>query len=263
LPRAITLRAASGIYRQGPGFEQTIGAFAGPDMHAEKAVHAELGVERRVSVATRFQVTLYDREDFDVIRRPDADTRLAGGRVVRGSLTAPFAHLARGHARGVELLVQRSSPTSLSGWVSYAYGKNRYRDTGADVTYWGDLDQRHTLNAYAFYRFSHRFSASVKFRAGSNVPIPGYYARERDRYVLSTVRNTARLPGYARLDLRANRTFDWPRKRLTLFVEVLNVLNRENVRFNPPRINAATREVTRLFDSLVPVVPSAGLLFEF
>jgi hypothetical protein len=71
------------------------------------------------------------------------------------------------------------------------------------------------------------------------------------------------MPSYARLDLRANRTFDWSRKRLTLFVEVLNVLNRENVRFNPPRISSATREVTRLFDSLVPVVPSAGVLFEF
>ena len=41
------------------------------------------------------------------------------------------------------------------------------------------------------------------------------------------------------------------------------MLNQDNVRFSPPRINTTTRQVTRLFDSLVPVVPSAGVLIEF
>ena len=72
-----------------------------------------------------------------------------------------------------------------------------------------------------------------------------------------------RLPVYGRLDLRANRTFSWARRRLTLFAEVINVLNQDNVRFSPPRINTTTRQVTRLFDSLVPVIPSAGVLIEF
>ena len=98
---------------------------------------------------------------------------------------------------------------------------------------------------------------------GSNFPIPGYYTQEGATYFVTDQRNRLRLPSYARLDLRANRTFDWSRKRLTLFAEVLNVLNRENVRFNPPRISSSTRQVTRLFDSLVPVVPSAGILLEF
>ena len=98
---------------------------------------------------------------------------------------------------------------------------------------------------------------------GSNFPIPGYYARQGETYFVSDRRNDLRLPSYARLDLRANRTFNWSRKRLTLFAEVLNVLNRENVRFNPPRVTTSTRQVTRLFDSLVPIVPSAGMLFEF
>ncbi len=98
---------------------------------------------------------------------------------------------------------------------------------------------------------------------GSNFPIPGYYTRVGDAYFLSQERNALRLPVYGRLDLRANRTFAWGRRRLTVFAEVINVLNQENVRFNPPRISTATRQVTRLFDSLVPVVPSAGILIEF
>jgi hypothetical protein len=263
LPRQVTLRAAGGLYQQFPDFEEVSGAFGGQDMRPERAVHTDVSLEHRISAATRFQLTLYNRQDDDMIRRPGAETRLVGDRLVRGSPTATYANRTEGHARGIELLLQRSSPTALSGWLSYAYGRNRYRDTLTGEVYWGDLDQRHTLNAYAFYRFSHRFSVSGKLRMGSNFPIPGYYRSEGDTYLLTDLRNTARLPGYARLDLRANRTFDWPRKRLTLFVEVLNVLNRENVRFDPPRINTTTREVTSLFDSLVPVVPSAGVLFEF
>jgi hypothetical protein len=263
LPARLVVRAAGGVYQQFPDFEEVVGAFGGTGMRPEKSVHMDVSVERRQSPSTRLQVTVYNRQDHELIRRPDADTRLVGGRFVRGVVTARYANRLDGYARGVELLLQRSSSTGLSGWLSYAFGRNRYEDRATGEQAWGDLDQRHTLNAYGFYRFSHRFSVSAKFRMGTNFPIPGYYSQEGDRYFLSDQRNTLRLPSYARLDLRVNRTFDWSRKRLTLFAEVINVLNRENVRFNPPRVSSSTRQVTRLFDSLVPIVPSAGILLEF
>lgn len=263
LPRGVTVRAAGGLYQQFPDVEDVTGALAGDRLQPERALHTDLSVESRLSPATRVQMTLYNRRDDGMIRRPGFETRIVDGRLVRGAFDARYANAADGDARGVELLVQRSAPTALSGWLSYSYGRNRYTDRSTGERYWGDLDQRHTFNAYAFYRFSHRYSASAKLRTGSNFPIPGYYALADGRYYVSDRRNALRLPSYTRLDLRGNRTFDWSRRRLTLFVEVLNVLNRENVRFNPPRISSTTREVTRLFDSLVPVVPSAGVLVEF
>jgi hypothetical protein len=50
---------------------------------------------------------------------------------------------------------------------------------------------------------------------------------------------------------------------MTLFVEVLNALNRTKQRVAIPFIDPATRRVTNLFETLVPLVPSAGLLLEF
>jgi hypothetical protein len=67
---------------------------------------------------------------------------------------------------------------------------------------------------------------------------------------------------YARLDLRANRTFAWSRRRLTLFGEVINVLDRANVRFSPPSVDSS-REARGLYESMIPIVPSAGVLIEF
>ena len=103
----------------------------------------------------------------------------------------------------------------------------------------------------------------AKLRIGSNFPIPGYYASREEGYFVADVRNTARLPVYSRLDLRANRAFNWSHRRLTLFAEIINLLNRDNVRFSPPGVNVTTRTTTKPFDSMLPIIPSVGVLIEF
>ncbi len=261
--RGITLRGGSGLYRQFPDFEQVIGALGRPANTAERAAQCDLGVEGRLSAFTRWQVTLYDREEHDFLRRSGLETRVIGNRLVRGSNTAPYANRLDGFARGVELLVQRRAPNGLSGWISYAYGRNHYRDTITGESFWGDLDQRHTLNLYGYYRLSDRTSLTGKLRLGSNFPVPGYYVERDGEYFVSDRKNDVRLPVYARLDVRANRTFNWSRKRLTLFAEVMNVFNRDNQRFDPPSIDSRTRRATGLFRTMIPIVPSAGVLLEF
>jgi len=80
---------------------------------------------------------------------------------------------------------------------------------------------------------------------------------------LSAGRNTLRVAPYSRLDARANRTFTWDQKRLTLFLEAINVYNRTNLRAALPSVNRRTFEATGLFERMVPRIPSVGILFEF
>jgi hypothetical protein len=259
----LTLRAGAGIYRQFPAFEQVIGQLGRRTNRDERAAQYDTGVEGRLTTDLRWQVTVYDREEHDFMRRPAAETRVVDGRLLRGIATAPYENRLEGYSRGVELLVQRRNPNGLSGWISYAYGRNRYRDVVTGERFWGDLDQRHTFNLYGFYRLSDRMSVSGKLRLGSNFPVPGYFVERNGAYFVDDVRNEVRLPLYARLDVRANRTYNWSRKRLTLFAEVMNVLDRDNQRFDPPSIDSRTRQATRLFESMIPIVPSAGVLIEF
>ena len=258
-----TVRGATGLYQQFPGFEQVLGAWGTPGLNAERATEFDVGVEQAIGRSARVQVTLYDREDNDFLRRAGAEPRVVNGRLVPASRTARYENRVAGSARGVEMMLQRLDANSFSGWISYSYGRNRYYDTVSQEAYWGDLDQRHTFNLYGTYRMSPRTSVSGKLRMGSNFPAPGYYDESDGRYYVGETKNDVRLPSFARLDLRVNRTFTWSTRRLTLFVEVINVLNRENVRYHPPSIDARTFEARRLFESLLPVVPSAGLLFEF
>ena len=82
-------------------------------------------------------------------------------------------------------------------------------------------------------------------------------------FFLSTARNNVRVPVYSRLDVRANRTFTWKTTRLTLFAEALNLYGRDNVRAASPGINGNTHQLFGLFDSMFPMIPSAGVLVEF
>jgi hypothetical protein len=260
---ATSIRGAAGVYQQFPTFEQVIGAWGTPGLDRERATHVDLGVERSIGSSARVQVTLYDREEQNFLRRPGSEPRVVDGRLIRGSTITRYQNRLDGYARGIEFFLQRLDSNGFSGWVSYAYGRNRYSDFVSGESFWGDLDQRHTINLYGLYRLSPSTSVSGKLRMGSNFPAPGYYTEVDGKFYVSDTRNEVRLPSFARLDLRINRTFTWSDRRLTLFAEVINVLNRENVRYHPPSINGQTFEARRLFESLLPVVPSAGVLIEF
>jgi hypothetical protein len=79
---------------------------------------------------------------------------------------------------------------------------------------------------------------------------------------LTQERNTLRLPAYSRLDVRADHAFNWWGQRLVVFVDVANVLNRTNVRNSNYFVDRAGR-VMETTESLMPIVPSGGLMIEF
>ena len=188
---------------------------------------------------------------------------VTGKRIVESTFPV-FSPTLTGTSRGVELLIIRRSPTGLSGWVSYSWGHTRYHDELTGENFDGDFDQRHTLNVFAQQRLSYRMTVSGKLRIGSNFPLVGYFSGTTDPEALklSTLRNQVRLPLYARLDIRANRTFTFQRSRLTLFVEVMNLIGRDNWRQVDGSIRA-NLDAVGYVDRLLPRVPSAGVLFEF
>jgi hypothetical protein len=267
LAGALKLRGGAGIYRQFPGFEETVGGYGGelfPDLQQlqhERAYHADVGIEQALGTSARWQLTFYTREEREVLRWPGSEPREQDGALIfQPDL---WINALDGYARGVELLVQRRSTRGLSGWFSYSYGTNRYRDTTTGERFDGDYEQRHTMNAYALYRVTNRFSLAGKLRIGSNTPIVGYWREQNGNYFVGPSRNTLRVPTYARFDLRANRTFNWEKKRLTLFVEVLNLLGRDNLRYETPSIDLRTHQAFGILSSLLPRIPSAGILIEF
>lgn len=257
-----TVRGGAGIYQQFPEFEHVLGTQGNPEAMRERARHVDLAFEHKPSERVRWEVALYDRVEDDVLRLENGEPKLVDDQV-RPIVGQRYRNALEGSSRGVELTVERRDANGVSGWVSYAYGRARYDDRLTEESFWGDFDQRHALNLYGRYRLSGHTNLSMKFRAGSNVPLAGYFVERDGGIYLSDRRNETRLPRYARLDLRADRTFTFTKRRLTLFVEVLNLLNRTNVGPADGTVRFATREAVGFVEELFPLLPSAGLLIEF
>ena len=263
ISRTLTLRAGGGIYRQEPSLIELQGFGGNSALAPERAYHADIGLEGRLGPTLRWHATVYNREDRGLIDPPEFGVRIVDREVEPASQTHQYENALDGYARGVELTLERRSPTGLSGWVSYALGFNHYRDRTTGDVFWGDFDQRHTVNVFGSYRASDRLSFSARFRAGSNIPTAGYWTERDGLDFVGDARNTLRVPFYSRLDARMNRTFRWNQKRLTLFLEALNVYNRENVRAETPSVNIRTFQAIHLYGTLLPFVPSIGARLEF
>jgi hypothetical protein len=264
---ATTFRFDVGMAHQAPPFEQSL--LPAPTTPAgavrrgpEEAVTTDLGVERRLGNAWRATATGYYRHDSDGLRVDTNDFRMADGRLV-GPSAAIWANTVAGDAHGVEVSLDRRAANGLSGWIGYAYGHARLRDTRTGEAYDADYDQRHMVNAYAAFRTSGRLSVSARLRYGSNFPINGYFQKIDGTYYSFDRKNRERLPVYARLDLRAERTFTYRRSRMTMFVETLNALNRRNAAQGAFGINFNTLVVSDLLEAGFPLLPSAGFLLEF
>jgi hypothetical protein len=255
------IHASVGISQQLPELRHVLGGTGALDPRPERARYVDVAVEQRLTGSMRWQATVYSRREDDILPEPDIYPRLVGDILIPPERR--YSHALEGSSHGVELLLDRQRPDGLSGWVAYSYGETRYTDTDRRETFWGELDQRHALTLFGRYAFSSRAGVGAAFRAGSNFPIPGYFAAHPGGLTLGSERNRVRLPAYARLDVRGDREFKYFGRRLTLFAEMLNVLNRANAGLATGSIDPATGEARRFTDTLFRRRASAGVLIEF
>ncbi len=258
----ITLAAGAAVSWQAPDLEMLPLAASSTMPGLERARHADLSADVAIAAGLRVQVSLYDRAETGTLRFDTAMSRLLNGVVRTPAASNLWLNAIDVHARGVEVTMRRAGAGVVSGWISYGYGSTRNTDRATGVGYAGDFDQRHQVNAYASARLGARTSVGAKFRYGSNFPLTAYLAGRWDALQAGATRNAVRLPAYARLDLRAGRTVLWGARRITLFAEVLNALDRDNIGRTTGTIRT-TGVVSGFTESLFPRIPSAGVRIEF
>ena len=256
--------AGWGIHSQFPDPLSILGRNGATGLRAEISRHAVLGYELLIGTKSRVRLELYDKEESNLLRSPNTLFRLVDNRIVFPDPAFRYDNALRGHARGAEISVQRRSANRLAGWISYAFERSRRRDLVTGEVYNSDFEQRHTANIYGSYRFTETWNLSAKARFGSGFPIPGYAERREAGYFLASERNRERIPYYNRIDVRLNKAFFLEKKKISLYVEVLNILNHENVRFDQTfGVNTTTRRLSLSQDTMFPILPIAGIVIDF
>jgi hypothetical protein len=279
LPRASTsigitsrtkVLAGYGQFVEFPELEQLLGDFNNPALRAERSTHYILGFEQQFSERIRLKIDLYDRKENQLPYSPQTEWRLVNG-VATGPLYGTvLTNSTRGYSRGMDITLQRVSANRLSGWLSYSLGHTRYCDKLANLCFDGDFDQRRIGTAFASYRFNPTVNLSGKFNYESNFPVVGFFqgnsaANDQTAYfTLSEQRNQLRVPAFSRLDTRLNKAFNYKHSKLTMDVEIDNMLDHKNWRyFGLQQYDFSTGQAKLRRGNLLPILPSAGFTFEF
>lgn len=232
--RTAVLRAAWGLYHQAQGLhelqvEDGVERFF-PAQRNEQLV---VGFERPLTASTRLALQLYRKRLTDL--RPRFENLFEPFDIFpEGQSDRVRIDAEEARARGAELSLH-SRYERLDWWASYTWSEAEDRTGGDDVP--RSWDQRHALSYSVNLRLGRRWNLNLAGVHHSGQPTTEVFveadAGGRPVLVLGP-RNRGRLPDYHRVDLRVSRELPLgaaaARGTLTLFFEVSNLLDRDNVR---------------------------------
>lgn len=238
---------------------------------AEVSEQAELTYQHRTRGGLQFRLDAYYRRLSDL--RPRYENLFQPLELFPETGEDRVRVLAeRARLRGVELLLRGDADRPLAWWVSYAL-------SGADDVIDGESvhrswDQPHAFKFLVGYRPNPRWSVSLAGTAHTGwptTPATGVITTLPDGTTeverVPGERNSDRFDAYARLDLKARRSFALERGRLSLTLDVVNLTDRQNAccvdEFELEPQADGTVEAQRVEDHWLGITPSFSVLWEF
>ncbi len=272
---ATELQFGLGRYAQFPDFQQVAVpvCLEGGNLLA-RSDHFTAAVEQRLGEYTRFRVQAFDRQNAELLGVPTGFSFQGLGGPPCGGLAPPRGvspTYERDYSRGLQFVLQRRSANRLSGWLGYTLAKARERYVEKvnsalplGLSFPSLQDQRHSLNAFGSYRLTPTINLSGKLLYGSGYPVPSANFAQIGNTYYDVGLNTVRLPAYARVDVRCDKSWAFQRWKLTLYGEVLNLINRDNRIYTyTTGVNPTTLQSTIQTEQELPISPTAGVAFEF
>lgn len=208
-----TLRLGGGVFHQGRWRTRYQVPNAGaPSGTPTRAEHAVLGIERAGEPSLKVEGYL----------------KRYGGYVGDGD----GPRIAAGRVAGMDAIVRWSEGRRLTGWITYGWlnGEVDLEDGG---TVPSAVDVRHSLTGVAKWSVAPRWELGSTLRVGSGRPFTDTTGGETDadgriRPVYGPIHGD-RLPSYARLDGRISRYLPMRAGVGIVYLEMLNLLDRQNV----------------------------------
>jgi outer membrane receptor protein involved in Fe transport len=272
MARQTTLRGAWGHFYQPQELYQLQAQDGDFDFHpAELAEHRVLGLDHTLTNGVSLRAEVYQR----VLSR----VRPRYVNLFNAMSLAPEAEHDRvrlaptsGTAKGVEIFAARDVRKSkLSWYTSYALSSVEDVIEGHRVP--RAADQRHAVLVELGYRPTPKWSLAWSWQMRTGRPYTASFM-STDTLPNGEVQNRhdfgpiggERLPAYHRMDIRGTRRFQIGQNQLSVFVDVFNLYNRENVRGWASWLERRDGgEMVILRDSIayLPRLPTIGVSWEF
>jgi outer membrane cobalamin receptor len=234
LDKRTKLRAAWGLFHQAQHINELqvtdgVTTFS----PAQQAEHRLLGFDHTWSRDLSLRVELFQKRFTDPMPRWE---NLLNPIEILPELEADRVLVApdRARAEGFELALRRDGGRRWGWWASYAYARAEDNIDGEWVP--RNWDQRHTVSFDVNFRPNAKWNLNLGGIYHSGWPTTAVLAEWTTGpggapaiRVYPGPRNRERLPYYLRLDVRASRDFRLRHGTFSLYLEVMNLLNRENL----------------------------------
>lgn len=251
----LTLRGAWGVYHQAVTeinlpVEDGVSEIKEP----EKAVHYLAGAQYENPVLNlNIKLDAYYK-DMD---------NLVGQIKDYGKKTQILTPVDSAYSKGIELSIEQSFDELF---YSLGYTYSVAKENSEKDEFYRDFDQRHTVGLSLGYSFSENTFAYASWRFHTGNPYTKrWYEDGKFEY---GHRNGERLPPYHSLDLRVSKRFDWKKGRFKVYLQVLNLYNRQNVHeysyaLQGKKTKEGKADYERQEEHFLPIMPTLGLNVEF
>lgn len=253
LNQETNLNLAAGRSYQSPDWYQLAMDTANRRLGSKYTDQAVLGLERFFSEDLRGTVEIYYKSYRDV------PIPLSLATDDPNDFSSSYVNRGRGHAKGIELFLQKKVKKDLWGTASYSYSISRAEDPRSpNLMYDWDFDYRHVLTLIAGYRRDLRdkgwyrsMRGSLWYKAASWLPLlpadetelslkwrylggrpytPQTYHPEWRRWTLDPGQpiNSTRMRPYNRFDLHLQRRWYFGGLSLISYFDLQNIFNTPN-----------------------------------
>ncbi len=256
-----TLKGGVGQFNQPPQPNQTSGApnnyfpsqtVGNPFLRTQRSIQYSLGFEHDFSRYVSLSMEgFYKTLDDQVVSQ-------------QGIANTPYLNQGGGRIYGGEILLRHRPNSRFFGWLAYTISRSERRDSpGADYRIF-QFDQTHILTAIASVRLGRGWEVGARFRLVSGNPttpvVGSIFNGDTGTYSqIPGVPFSTRNNPFHQLDVRIDKTWNFSRGSLNLFLEVLNVYNNSNpegVQYNYNYTQSQT--VTG-----IPIFPNLGVRVEY
>ena len=222
--KALSLKAAWGIYHQTPQAEDLSAVFGNPTLGLASANHVLGGATYALTDTLSVEAVAFFSASKTLVSRAEEKTPL---------LARALVDEGEGRAYGGQVLVRKSLAKGFFGWASYSLIRSERKDHPDRSYRLFDSDQTHVLTVVASYEpgLGFEFGARVRYASGfPRTPVIGaFLGSRRELYEpFFGAQNSARLPAFFQADLRAAKRFTFGQVKLEVYLDVQNVSNTAN-----------------------------------
>ena len=244
-----TFNTGWGKHNQSPQYEEILPNLGNPELRHMRSEQSVVGLTHTYNDGWSLKTEAYYKSLSDFVVSNAANAYTNGG---------------SGRAYGFELLLKKTRTENISGWFALTASKSELRNNLTGETFNFNYDQPLNATLVGNYKFNKNMTLGARWTAHTGnpfTPVIGTNGTRADgRFIpVYGALNSERFPNYHRLDLRVDRAFNTAMGKLTLFIDVINVYNNNNIAgytYNPD--HSRRTPVTQL-----PFFPSIGVEMEF